>query len=242
MVEFLELGTRRIAYNQLSGEGPGIVFLPGLRSDMEGTKALFLEDWARERGRAFLRFDYTGHGQSSGDFTEGCIGDWARDAAETIAELTSGPQIIVGSSMGGWIGLLLARDAGLNISAMVGLAAAPDFTKNGMWAEFTDEQKAELETRGYIEEPSEYGEPMVISKRLIEDGWDRLVLESPLAFDFPLRLIQGTADADVPMDWALRLLEHVECDDARLQLIKDADHRLSSPRDLEGLARTLDAL
>jgi pimeloyl-ACP methyl ester carboxylesterase len=237
---------RRLAYHRLAASddaetAPGVVFLGGFKSDMTGTKAVFLESWCQERGRAFLRFDYTGHGQSSGDFLDGCIGDWARDAHDAVTALTEGPQIIVGSSMGGWVALLLARRAPERVAALVGIAAAPDFTEDGMWAEFTEAQRAAIMAEGRLDLPSEYSdEPYVITRRLIEDGREQLVLRTPLLLPFPVRLLQGTADEDVPQERALILLEHLESPDARLQLVKGADHRFSEARELGILAATLD--
>lgn len=221
---------RRIAYHRTAGVGPGVVFLGGFRSDMGGTKALALQAWAERTGRAFLRFDYSGHGQSSGDFLDGCIGDWAEDAAAAVSALTDGPQVLVGSSMGGWISLLLARAMPGRVAGLVGIAAAPDFTEDSMWAGFTDAQRAEMERAGRVALPSEYSdEPYVITQRLIEDGRQRLVLRSPLPLPFPVRLLQGTADADVPVSVALRLLDHATGPDIRLALVRDADHRFSTP-------------
>lgn len=232
--DFLETPTgRRIAYHKTEGTLPGVVFLGGLHSDMEGTKALYLQDWARETGRAFLRFDYSGHGQSSGTFTEGCIGDWAADAMAAISELTAGPQILVGSSMGGWIALLVARTIPTKVCGLVGIAAAPDFTEDSMWAGFSDALKQELEETGRVALPSDYSEePYIITRKMIEDGRRQLVLRDPLPLNFPVRLLQGTADTDVDMTVALRLLDHAEGDDIRLTLIKGADHRLSTPENL----------
>ena len=207
---------------------------------MTGTKALWLEEWARARGRAFLRFDYRGHGASTGEFLDGAIGDWADDAVAAVSELTQGPQILVGSSMGGWIALILARRIPARIAALVGIAAAPDFTEDGMWGSMTEVQRRELMAEGRIEQPSDYSdEPYAITRRLIEDGREQLVLRSPLALAVPLRLLQGTADTDVPVSLALRLLDHVDCADARLTLVKGADHRFSGPRELALIGKTL---
>lgn len=224
---------RRLAWRRLPGEGPGVVFLHGLRSDMGGTKAVHLADWAAARGRAFLRFDVSGHGASSGTFAEGCIGDWAEDAQAAIAALTTGPQVIVGSSMGGWLALLMARRIPERIRGLVTIAAAPDFTEDGLWAGFDAEARDRLMREGELALPSDYGEPMVISRRLIEDGRRHLVLRDPLALPFPARFLHGTADADVPHAWGLRLLEHVAAADARLLLVKGADHRFSAPAELD---------
>ena len=218
---------RRLAYHRTEGQGPCVVFLGGLKSDMEGTKAIHLETWCAARGQAFLRFDYSGHGESSGRFEEGCIGDWAQDTAAALDALTTGPLIVVGSSMGGWQGLLFARAHSKRIAGLVTIAAAPDFTEDGYWANFTDAQKAQLEAEGAVELPSDYMEPYVITKRMIEDGRTQLVLREPLPLPFPVRFLQGTADTAVSVETAVRLLEHATGPDMRLSLIKDADHRFS---------------
>ncbi|AOZ68984.1 alpha/beta hydrolase [Rhodobacter xanthinilyticus] len=230
---------REIAYQRQPGAGPGVVFLHGFKSDMEGSKAVDLAAWAAAEGRAFLRFDYSGHGRSGGRFEEGAIGDWFEDARDTIAALTSGPQILVGSSMGGWIALLIARARPDLVAGLVTVAAAPDFTENGFWAGFTREQKRELEEIGHVDLPSDYSEPYRITRRLINEGRNRLVLESPLALPFPARFLQGTADRSVPVDWALRLLEHAEGPDLRLTLVKGADHSFSGPDELALIRATL---
>lgn len=229
---------RRIAYDRAEGRGPGIVFLHGFRSDMTGTKAVHLAHWARAEGRAFLRFDYSGHGQSSERFEDGAIGDWFEDAVSAVTRLTEGPQVLVGSSMGGWIALLLAKALPSRVAGMVGIAAAPDFTEDSMWAEATETQRAALQSEGRIELPSDYSDaPYVITRRLIEEGRGRLVLREPLPLPFPVRLLQGTADTDVPPSVALRLLEHATCPDLRLTLVKGADHRFSSPENLDLIVR-----
>lgn len=234
---------RRIAYHQTAGAGPGVVFLGGLKSDMTGTKAVFLQDWAERTGRAFLRFDYSGHGQSSGAFTDGCIGDWAADAKEAITTLTDGPQVLVGSSMGGWVSLLLARDMPEKVAGLVGIAAAPDFTEDSMWAGFTDDQKAELSANGQVALPSDYEDgPYIITRRMIEDGRNQLVLRTPLPLDFPVRFLQGTDDVDVPMGVALNLLNHATGPDIRLTLVKGADHRFSSPDCLDLIEHSIGAV
>ena len=220
---------RRIAYRQTDGGGPGIVFLSGFKSDMLGTKAVALEDWAKAQGRAYVRFDYSGHGESVGEFTDGCIGDWAQDAAAVITQVTEGPQILVGSSMGGWISLLMAKHIPERIAGLLTIAAAPDFTQDSMWAGFDDAQKAELDSKGQVALPSDYGEPYIITKRLIEDGRSHLVLRDPLPLPFPTRMVIGTADEAVDLSVAYRLLDHVEGPDIRLTLVKDADHRFSEP-------------
>lgn len=220
---------RRIAYHQLAGRGPGVVFLGGFKSDMEGTKAIHLENWACTQGRAFLRLDYSGHGQSSGEFTDGSIGEWAEDAFAVIDATCEGPQVLVGSSMGGWIALLLTKRMPERIAGLVGIAAAPDFTEDSMWSDFSTAQRAELIGDGQVALPSDYGEPYIITRQLIEDGRNQLVLRDPLNLPFPVRLLQGTADEDVKVSVALRLLEQATGDDIRLTLVKGADHRFSSP-------------
>ncbi|PRY78281.1 serine aminopeptidase S33 family [Yoonia maritima] len=216
---------RKIAYHLTDGTGPAVVFLGGFKSDMGGTKAVYLEDWARKEGRAFLRFDYSGHGESDGAFTDGAIGDWFEDACAALG-LIAGKVVLVGSSMGGWISLQIARAMPERIAGMVTIAAAPDFTEDSMWGSFTDAQKAEL-AQGQVALPSDYGEPYIITKRLIEEGRNRLVLRDPLSLPFPVRFLQGTADADVDMSVALRLLDHATGPDMRLTLLDGADHRFS---------------
>ncbi|KUJ82213.1 alpha/beta fold hydrolase [Ruegeria profundi] len=218
---------RRLAYHKSEGAGPTIVFLGGLKSDMEGTKAVHLDAWAQARGQAFLRFDYSGHGESSEAFTDGCIGDWHEDTVAAVTALTDGPLIVVGSSMGGWQALLLAKAMPERFAGMVTIAAAPDFTEDGYWASFSDEQKAALDSVGHVELPSDYMEPYIITKRMIMDGRQRLVLRDPLNLPFPVRFLQGTADTAVSTETAVRLLNHATGPDMQLLLVKDADHRFS---------------
>lgn len=216
---------RRLAYHLTDGTGPAVVFLGGFKSDMAGTKAVYLEKWARDSGRAFLRFDYSGHGESDGAFTDGAIGDWYEDACAALG-LLAGKVVLVGSSMGGWISLLVARKMPERVAGLVTIAAAPDFTEDSMWANFTAAQRADL-AAGQVALPSDYGEPYIITKRLIEEGRTRLVLRDPLSLPFPVRMLQGTADADVDMSVALRLLDHANGPDMRLTLVDGADHRFS---------------
>lgn len=211
---------------------------------MTGGKALALEEFCRARGQAFLRFDYTGHGQSSGVFEEGSIGQWADDAVTALDRLTEGEQILVGSSMGGWIMLLVALARKSRIRGLLGLAAAPDFTRDLMWNVFTDDQRAQMDRDGHVDLPNCYDdqEPYRISKSLIDDGWDRLLLDNPVALDIPVRLIHGLLDDDVPWKTALRIQEQLTSDDVEVQLVKNGGHRLSEPHDLDRMTRTLDAL
>jgi len=219
---------RRIGYVHSAGDGPGVVFLGGFASDMTGTKATHLEAWAQARGRAFLRFDYSGHGVSSGDFADGCIGDWAADAEAVLDALTDGPQVLVGSSMGGWIALLLARARPDRVAGLVTIAAAPDFTDD-LWAGLDDAGRARLAAEGAIALPSDYGAPLPVTRRMIEDGRARRVFDAPLPLPFPVRFLQGTADVEVGVAKALRLLDHAAGGDMRLTLVKGADHRFSDP-------------
>lgn len=223
---------RKLAYVAQPGAGPGIVFLGGFKSDMSGSKATHLEAFAQAQGRAYLRLDYSGHGASEGAFVDGTIGRWARDAEAVISAVTDGPQVIVGSSMGGWIALLLARDRRVEISGLVTIAAAPDFTEDGFWAGFSEAERATLMRDGVIHVPSEYGDPYPISRTLIEEGRDNLVLRSPLALDVPVRMLQGTRDTSVPVTTAVRLLDHTVAEDMALEIVKGADHSFSSPANL----------
>lgn len=230
---------RSLAFDQIQGQGQGVVFLGGFASDMGGTKAVHLAKWAARKGRPFLRFDYSGHGQSGGAFEDGCIGDWFADAMDIITARTDGPQILVGSSMGGWISLLIARALPAKVAALVGIAAAPDFTEDSMWDGFTPAQRAALMADGAIQIPSDYGAPYTITRRLIEDGRENLVLRAPLPLPFPVRLLQGTADADVAVSVPLRLLAHAQGDDVRLVLVKGADHRFSDANCLALIEKTV---
>ena len=232
---------RRLAYNRTPGTGPGVVFLGGFKSDMEGSKARFLEDWARAQGRAFLRFDYSGHGVSDGDFEAGCIGDWRDDARAVFLALTSGPQVLVGSSMGGWIALLLAREMPERIAGLVTIAAAPDFTVITWDAELTEAQRAEVRDTGRTTMDSGYADnPYVFTARLFEDGANQRVMTTPLHLPFRTRLLQGTADVDVLPQIAVNLLNHATGPDIRLTLVRDADHRFSTPDMLALIAASVE--
>ncbi len=222
---------------------PGIVFLGGFMSDMTGSKALHLEAYARRAQRDFLRFDYRGHGASSGTFAEGTIGAWAGDAVAALDALTEGPQILVGSSMGGWIMLLAALARPERVAGLVGIAAAPDFTEDLIWGRATPEQRAVLQRQGYIDQPSDYSEaPYRITRRLIEEGRDHLLLQNGIALDCPVRLIHGLEDQDVPWQTSLRLAEALSGRDVEVTLVKGAAHRLSEPTDLARLERSIEEL
>lgn len=242
-----------IAYRRTEGRGaaaaPTVVFLPGFRSDMEGGKALALEAWCRSEGRGFLRFDYTGHGLSSGAFEEGTIGRWADDTVFAIESLTSGPLVLVGSSMGGWIMMLAARALAERngphrvapqwVAGLVGVAPAPDFTEDLIMANASAEMRAALARDGVWYEASDYSdEPTPITRRLIEDGRERLVLRAPFPFAGPVRIVQGMADPDVPWRHALKVADAFAGADVEILLVKSGDHRLSEPGDLARLVRT----
>jgi pimeloyl-ACP methyl ester carboxylesterase len=233
----------RIAYHKTKGKGPCVVFLPGFRSDMKGDKALTLEAMCQARGHAFLRFDYTGHGESSGEFAEGTIGEWSRDAIAAIEALTEGPLLLVGSSMGGWIMLLAALEMRERIAGLVGIAAAPDFTEALMWTNMSDEQRTELIDNGVIYQPSDYDpEPTPITMRMIEDGRKHLLLEGPITLDCPVRLIHGQRDYDVPWEWSERIADAISSEDVEVTFVKAGDHRLSEPNDLRRLTRVVGGL
>jgi pimeloyl-ACP methyl ester carboxylesterase len=229
----------RLAFRRVAGKGPTIVFLPGYKSDMMGTKAIALEDWAIRNGRSMLRLDYSGCGESEGAFEDGTLSGWADDARMIVEANERGPVIIVGSSMGGWIMLLLALALGDQVKAIVGIAPAPDFSDWG----FTSEEKGRIARYGRLERPSDYGpEPMVTTKAFWESGQANLLLRGEIGINCPVRLIHGQEDPDVPWDVSLRLAERLRSADVQVVLIKDGDHRLSRPQDIDLLVRTIATL
>jgi pimeloyl-ACP methyl ester carboxylesterase len=238
---FLTLETQRIAVHQRSGDSPGLFWLGGFKSDMQGTKAQALDRWAQAHGRACLRFDYSGHGESGGDFKDGTIGRWLAESLAVYTNLAKGPQVVIGSSMGGWLALLLARalrekKSGPPIAGMVLIAPAVDFTEELMWKHFPDAVKREIEDKGLWLRPSEYGEgPYPITKNLIEDGRKHLMLGGLIEPGCPVHILQGVQDPDVPWRHAVELVSRFARDDVVLTLIKDGDHRLSRPEDIERL-------
>jgi pimeloyl-ACP methyl ester carboxylesterase len=232
-----------IAYHRLSGAAPGVVILGGFRSDMTGTKASFLEDFCRRRGRAYVRFDYFGHGASSGDFALGTIGRWAEDAIAVIDSLTEGRQILVGSSMGGWIMLLAALARPERTHALIGIAAAPDSTEDLLLPRLDEGQRRELCESGAVTLPSEYDPAGYTYRRaLFEDGKRHLIMRGPIALDCPVRLLHGMRDEAVPWATSLALAERLTSRDVAVTLVKDGDHRLSREADLARLGRTVDEL
>ncbi|MGE5548231.1 MAG: alpha/beta fold hydrolase [Solirubrobacterales bacterium] len=223
-----------IAYHRIPGRTPGVVFLHGFHSDMNGTKALALEAFCADRGQAFLRFDAFGHGASSGTVEDGTIGRWAEDAAFVLDQLTEGPQVLVGSSFGGWIGLLAALRRRDRVAGFMGIAAAPDFTEDLLWREFTDQQRREMAETGRVALPNcvEPDKPWIVARRFIEEGRDHLLLRDAINLYCPVRLVQGQKDADVPWQTALTLADCLASEDVRVHLVKDGDHRLSRQQDL----------
>ncbi len=244
-LKHLDVGTgealRRIAVMRRTGKAPGIVWLGGFRSDMSGTKAEALDTWAAETGHASTRLDYSGHGQSGGRFEDGTITRWLEEAEAVFEAFAKGPQILIGSSMGGWIALLLAqrlvaRGAAERLAGMVLLAPAVDMTKDLMWDAMSPAEKRRIRKNGFLSEPSAYSdEPNVITLALIEDGKQHLFGEAPIEVGCPVHVIQGMQDPDVPWGHATRLMEHLAFDDAVLTLVRDGDHRLSRPEDIERL-------
>lgn len=232
-----------IAYHATPGKSPGVVFCGGFMSDMTGTKAMALEAACRERGRAYVRFDYFAHGLSSGDFADATIGRWADDAVAVLDEATRGPQVLVGSSMGGWVMLLAALARPERVVGLVGVAPAPDFTEDLMWRRFDDGVKRTLETDGVYYEPSQYADdPYPITMKLIEEGRRHLLLRQPIAISCPVRILHGMRDPDVPWRHSLRLIDALRSDDVVLTLVKSGDHRLSEPDDIRRLTDTVESL
>jgi pimeloyl-ACP methyl ester carboxylesterase len=225
----------RLAWRRVDGAGPTIVWLGGFRSDMAGTKAQALADWAVASGRAYVRFDYFGHGESGGDFAEGTITRWREDALAVIDELITGEVVLVGSSMGGWIACLAAAVRPERMKAMVLVAPAPDFTEKLMAPEIPPEGLAALRDKGVWLRPSEYGDPYPIARALLEDGARWSILPGPVPIEAPVRILQGGQDPDVPWRHALELAQAINGADVVFTLIKDGDHRLSRPQDIERL-------
>ena len=227
----------RLAYIHTPGAGPTTVFLPGFRSDMTGSKALAIETWCKARGAACLRLDYSGHGVSGGAFEDGSIGEWTSDALLLIDRLTTGKLILVGSSMGGWIALLVALARPARISALLGIAAAPDFTQTLMWDAMMPAEQQALRRDGVMHAPSQYGEPTPVTLKLIEEGRTHLLMHAPIPIHCPVRLLHGQQDPDVPWETALNLAAQLESTDVQVTLVKDGDHRLSRDQDLAVLER-----
>jgi len=250
-LKFLDIGEgadrRTIATRATEGASQntsaGLVWLGGYKSDMQGTKAVALADWAANNGRACLRFDYSGHGESGGAFTDGTISRWLAESLMVFDACCRGPQILIGSSMGGWLALLLIRElrrrataGAASVAGVVLIAPAVDFTEDLMWKRFTPEIKRELAETGLWKRPSQYAdEPYLVTRQLIEDGRNNLLLGATIETGCPVRILQGVEDPDVPWQHAKALVARLACDDVVLTLIKDGDHRLSRPEDIERL-------
>jgi len=237
---------RRIAVRIRDGAEPGLFWLGGFKSDMKGTKAAALDLWAADNGRSCIRFDYSGHGESGGDFADGTIGRWLEESAAVFESFARGPQVLVGSSMGGWLALLLAREvkrraagSGSSLGSVAGLvliAPEVDFTEELMWKKFSPEVQRQIETEGSWQRPSQYSEaPYAITRELIEEGRKHLLLDGLIETGCPVRILQGVKDPDVPWQHAVELSSRLARDDVVLTLVKDGDHRLSRPEDIERL-------
>ena len=251
LLKFIDVGTgadaRAIAVRARDGATPGLFWLGGFKSDMKGTKAEALARFAADKGRGLVRFDYSGHGESRGDFADGTIGRWLAESLAVFTACCRGPQVVIGSSMGGWLALLLARELrrapvpDATIAAMVLIAPAADFTEELMWKKFSPAVRREIETTGAWMRPSAYGdEPYAITRGLIEDGRRHLVLGGLIETGCPVRILQGVEDPDVPWGHAVELVSRLAQDDVVLTLVKDGDHRLSRPEDLERLIAAIE--
>lgn len=237
------LAYQRVEPMGFGGELPGVLFLGGFNSDMTGTKATALKSFCRSRGQAFVRFDYSGHGQSGGTFREGFIGQWKADALAVLNSLTTGQQILVGSSMGGWIMLLLAVARPDRVAALIELAAAPDFTEELIWDKLPEDDRRRLMRDGSIEQPSEYSAaPYLVTRRLIEEARNHLLLRSPIAIDMPVRLVHGMQDRDVPFQISVRLAAQLRSADVEVTLLKSGDHRLSAASNLSTIINILQSV
>lgn len=237
--DFLDVHGRRIAVRLREGGAPALVFFPGYASDMEGTKAVALDGFAERRGAAILRFDYSGTGSSGGRFEDGTLALWLEESLAVVDRLSEGPLILVGSSMGGWIALHVALLRPDRVRAVVGIAAAPDFTDWG----FTDAQKAELQERSRLEEPNPYGpEPQLFTRDFWQSGQQLRLLGGEIAVDCPVRLVHGDSDEEVPLDVAFHTMRALRSADVQLKVIKGGGHRLSEPHEIEAILRTVAAL
>jgi pimeloyl-ACP methyl ester carboxylesterase len=239
---FIEVGSgdgrRKIAVRARAGASPGLIWLGGFNSDMKGTKALALDGWAAEHGRACVRFDYSGHGESGGAFIDGTIGRWLEESVAVFEQFCRGPQVVIGSSMGGWMALLLAREIAkrqmseVSLAGLVLIAPAPDFTEQLMWNGFPPEVQEEIQSKGVWMRPSQYGDAYPITRALIEDGRNHLLLGSAIDVGCPVRILQGAQDPDVPWQHAFALAHRLPTEDVVLTMIQDGDHRLSRPQDI----------
>ncbi|MEE8516755.1 MAG: alpha/beta hydrolase [Alphaproteobacteria bacterium] len=232
-----------IAYHAHPGDTPGVMFCGGFMSEMTGDKALAFEEFCTARGQAFVRFDYSGHGASAGELTDGTIGSWADDAIAILDDVATGPQILVGSSMGGWLMLLAALARPGRMAGLIGISSAPDFTENLIWRHLDGDERVTLARDGVIYQANEYGdEPYAITMGLIEDGRKHLLLASPISITCPVRLFHGMADRDVPWRVSAKLARRLETDDVAVTLVKDANHRFSRRQDIARICQAIDEL
>lgn len=229
-----------LAYKKSDGRGPTLIWCGGLKSDMEGGKATHLHKWAVDQGRGFIRFDYFGHGQSTGRFRDGTMSRWARDVVQVIDELAGGDVILIGSSMGGWSSLLATGQRQAKVKALVLIAPAPDFTEKLMWASFSDEQRQTLMNDGILYVPSDYDEPYEYSRELIEDGRQNLLLDAPIKFSGPVRILQGAKDDVVPWEYSHQLSDSLTSQDITYSLVKNGDHSLSCDQGLGLLVQAVE--
>ncbi len=233
----------KLAFEFADGEGPLVVFLPGFASDMNGTKAIIIHEYCQKRGQATLRLDYSGHGASGGRFEDGCISLWTADAAAVIDAVAGDrPLVLAGSSMGGWIALLLGLRSAGRLAGMLLIAPATDFTEALLWSQMGEAQRAQLIAEGFLLPPSDYGPPVPLTLKLIEDGRQHLLLEQEIALDCPVRILHGMADKAVPWTHSLKLAAQLRSQDVRLVFVKNGDHRLSKQQDLQLLLETLSDL
>jgi len=235
----------KLAFHHHKGKSPGLVFLPGFLSNMNGQKTMALEGWCKQQGRQFTRFDYSGHGQSTGKIEDGTIGMWLRDALQIVDQITLGPQVLVGSSMGGWIMLLVAMARKERIQGLVGIAAAPDFTERFRSEWLDPPELQQLNDTGYCDIHNTYDDETTyrISRNLLEEATNHFLLnKSEIPIDTPVRLFHGLCDEEIPWQYSVTLAQKLKTDNVELQLIKSGDHRLSEPRDLHRLVRTIEDL
>jgi pimeloyl-ACP methyl ester carboxylesterase len=241
-MDYLTVGGRKIAVERRAGGAPGLFWLGGYHSDMQGAKALAVESWGVGTGHAVTRFDYFGHGESPGNISDGTISGWLEEAL-AVFSTTEGPQLVIGSSMGGWLALLLIRAlrrrGESRVKGLILIAPAADMTEALMWDGFSKKQKKQFETEGYVEYANDYGAPYRLTRTLIEDGRQHLLLGRAIETGCPITILQGGRDRDVPKEHALRLLQHILSDPVAFTLIPDGDHRLSRPEDLKLLTETI---
>lgn len=240
---FLSRENITLAYRKTPGKNPGVIFCGGFMSDMESAKAIAAENFCREQGHAFIRFDYSGHGQSSGDFAAGNINTWLQDALTIFDQLTEGPQIVIGSSMGGWVGTLLAMARQERVKGLIGVASAPDFTEELIWNRCTTNDKEKLQQEGVIyHRSSNFEMNYPITLQLVENSRPHLILQKEIPLEIPVRLLHSMQDADVPWQYSVKLAEKIRSQNVRLCLLKDGDHRLMRDQDLQLLTNNLTEL